>query len=162
MNKQKILEQLIINRKIIRPNIKKWYISLLLFILISSFVFIIWLCITTKLNNLCKIIIGLIFFIIFFEIFMRLLFIEIIKIYQYYAKESIRRRCKCLPSCSEYSIISLRKIFPLVFALAKIKKRLFNTCKGDTYILDYPQKKGEEIYFYKYIETNKNSPNNKT
>lgn len=155
MDKQKILEELIVNRKIERPIIKKRHVIYLTFTLTLSLIFLVWLCLTTKLNKLNKIYIFIILAVFFFEVYLRLFLIQIIKIYQCYAQEDVRRRCKCLPSCSEYTLISLSKIFPLVFAIVKIVKRLFYTCNGGKYILDYPLKKYEQIYFLKYIEKNK-------
>ena len=157
MKQQKILVQLITSRKIIRPVVKKAHIICAFLILILSIVFIVWLCLTAKLNELSKLFIFLIYLLLFFEVYARFVLILIIKIYQRHAREDIRRRCICLPSCSEYSIISLRTIFPLVFALAKIIKRLVDTCKGEKYVLDYPIKRDEEIFFLSYIEQNKDS-----
>lgn len=71
------------------------------------------------------------------ETYSRLLGIKIVECYQHYASEKTRRRCKCVPSCSEYAILCLKK-YPLICALKKIRKRLFVTCKGFDYIIDHP------------------------
>ncbi|MBO5712845.1 MAG: membrane protein insertion efficiency factor YidD [Clostridia bacterium] len=87
-----------------------------------------------------------IYILLLFETYLRFCFIILVKRYQAVAKEETRRRCKCVPSCSEYAILSLKKIFPLLLALLKIRKRLFKTCNGEEYKIDFPLKKmGEEF-----------------
>jgi putative component of membrane protein insertase Oxa1/YidC/SpoIIIJ protein YidD len=56
------------------------------------------------------------------------------------AREETRRRCLCIPSCSDYAIACLKR-FPLIFSFFKIHKRLFKTCKGEMYLIDKPFKK---------------------
>lgn len=75
--------------------------------------------------------------IVTFWLMARRLFIKIIECYQHYAKESTRRKCLCMPTCSEYAIEVLRKDF-LPIALSKIRKRLFVTCKNGFYKIDLP------------------------
>ena len=60
-----------------------------------------------------------------------------IQVYQHFAPEKVRRRCKCKPSCSEYSIEALRK-YGLLKACYKIYIRLTKTCRGSKYIIDNP------------------------
>lgn len=67
----------------------------------------------------------------------RLLSIRIVECYQHYAPETTRRKCKCIPSCSEYAILCLKK-HTLIRALCKIRKRLLVTCQGFDYIIDDP------------------------
>ena len=71
------------------------------------------------------------------ETYGRFFGIKIVECYQHYASEATRRKCKCVPSCSEYAILCLKK-YGLIKALLKIKKRLFVTCQGFDYILDDP------------------------
>ena len=61
--------------------------------------------------------------------------IKIVECYQHYATEQTRRKCLCVPSCSEYAILCLKK-YELIYALIKIRKRLFITCKGYDFIID--------------------------
>lgn len=84
---------------------------------INTLVFILWICVT--------------------ESYGRLLGIKLVECYQHYAAEETRRKCKCVPSCSEYAIICLKK-YELIYALLKIRRRLFVTCKGFDYIIDNP------------------------
>lgn len=63
--------------------------------------------------------------------------INTIRIYQHYAPEEIRRKCLCKPTCSEYAILALKK-YNLIKGLYKIYIRLFKTCRGIEYNIDYP------------------------
>ncbi len=69
--------------------------------------------------------------------FSNFLCIKVIECYQHYAKEETRRRCLCKPTCSEYAICVLKKYF-IFIALYKIYKRLFKTCQGGFYKIDFP------------------------
>lgn len=61
----------------------------------------------------------------------------IVRLYQKCASESTRRRCRCMPSCSEYALLALDKyVWPK--ALWKIYKRLTHTCMEPGYKVDYP------------------------
>ena len=75
-------------------------------------------------------------FILFNEFFLRYFGIVLVKCYQHYASDEMRSTCHCVPSCSEYSILVLKK-YPLIIAFCKIYKRLNKTCNGD-YKEDYP------------------------
>lgn len=67
----------------------------------------------------------------------KFILIKSVECYQHYAKEETRRRCLCMPTCSEYAILTLKK-YPLPVALRKIRIRLFFTCDGGIYIKDFP------------------------
>lgn len=60
-----------------------------------------------------------------------------IQIYQRYAPEHIRRRCKLMPTCSEYCILALKK-YGLLRGTRKSFVRLFRTCDGSGYREDWP------------------------
>ena len=83
------------------------------------------------------IIYAIFMYLFFFELFGRFFGIKIVECYQHYASEGRRRRCLCVPSCSEYAILCFKK-YGLIFAILKIRKRLFVTCKGAAYIIDNP------------------------
>ena len=80
--------------------------------------------------------IPLIFVLIFIHT-LRPLGIVFVKCYQHHASEERRRRCLCKPTCSEYAILCLKK-YIFFYALYKIYKRLFVTCKGEDYKIDMP------------------------
>lgn len=63
--------------------------------------------------------------------------IGIIKIYQHYAPEEIRRRCIFKPTCSEYTIMALQN-YGVIMGLILSYDRLFKRCKGNIYRIDYP------------------------
>ena len=71
------------------------------------------------------------------EFSLRFLGIKTVECYQHYAREETRRKCLCVPSCSEYAILCFQK-YELVYALLKIRKRLYVTCQGFEYIVDNP------------------------
>jgi len=71
------------------------------------------------------------------ETYLRFYGVKLIECYQHYAKTETRRRCRCVPSCSEYAILCLKR-YELIKALIKIGKRLFGTCKGSEFIIDMP------------------------
>lgn len=68
-------------------------------------------------------------------LFARFICVKAVECYQHYAKESTRRKCLCMPTCSEYALLALKHDwFPV--ALCKILKRLFRTCRGGDYKYD--------------------------
>lgn len=79
----------------------------------------------------------LVSYIVFAFLFLSRICIKSIECYQHYAKEETRRKCVCIPSCSEYSIAVLKK-YNLFKALNKIRIRLFETCGGYGYVHDEP------------------------
>ncbi len=68
---------------------------------------------------------------------MRSIFIGLVHLYQHYAPEDIRRRCLLQPTCSEYMILAIEK-YGAVKGAAKGIRRLFFTCRGNIYRIDYP------------------------
>ena len=70
-------------------------------------------------------------------LFLKKICIKAIECYQHYAKDETRRRCVCIPSCSEYSIAVLKK-YNIFKALHRIRIRLFRTCGGYGYVQDDP------------------------
>lgn len=74
---------------------------------------------------------------LFLSMFGRWIAIGCILLYQRYAPESVRRRCCCKPSCSEYAILAFRK-YGLFIGGYKAYRRLFHTCRSGRYVIDYP------------------------
>ena len=87
--------------------------------------------------NKTLLIIGSVAFVFIFMI--KPLLIICIKCYQHYASENIRRSCMCKPTCSEYAIIVIKR-YCLIKALVLIYIRLFKTCTGRIYKIDFPYK----------------------
>lgn len=63
--------------------------------------------------------------------------IGIIRLYQHYAPEVIRRRCLFKPTCSEYAILAVRK-YGAIIGLFKSWYRLVYLCRGNIYRIHYP------------------------
>lgn len=68
---------------------------------------------------------------------LRAAIIGCVRLYQHYAPEELRRRCLFKPTCSEYTILALKK-YGVVIGLIKSYVRLFKKCKGNYYMIDYP------------------------
>jgi len=60
-----------------------------------------------------------------------------VKLYQRYAPEEIRRRCLFMPTCSEYTIMAVRK-YGGIIGLCKGYYRLMYLCRGNIYRIHYP------------------------
>ncbi len=144
--RQKTLEKIVNSRVLVRPNVKKWQVAISFAILPFLLFICIFLIFLSEVSMVWKIILSSFIAIVIFEGYLRFCFLLVVKSYQHYAKEETRRRCKCIPSCSEYAVISLKRVFPLILALLKIRKRLFFTCNGEEYKIDFPTKKTGERY----------------
>ncbi len=68
---------------------------------------------------------------------LRSIIIGILRLYQHYAPEEIRRRCIFMPTCSEYGVLALKKYGALI-GLLKTYDRLIYRCRGNIYRIDYP------------------------
>ena len=145
-SKQKKLEIFVNSRQLARPNIKIWQIVALYAILPFLIFAAIYLPLASNLHIAVKIILPLLLTLAIFEGYVRFCLILLVKYYQKVAKEETRRRCKCVPSCSEYAVLCLKMIFPLFWALLKIRKRLFVTCNGAEYKIDFPTKQMGEKF----------------
>lgn len=139
--KQRKLEEIISQRQLKRPNTKKWQVTLLYSIVPLLFFCAILFSFLLPTTAIFKILVFILLLLFTFELYIRFCLLQTVKCYQHYAKEETRRRCMCVPSCSEYAIICLEKIFPLTVALIKIRIRLYKICKGGDYKLDFPFKK---------------------
>ena len=133
---QKLLEKYQSNRQLPRPKTNVIAILLLCAVFIAILAIGVWLLCHAK-HSVWKIIFLALLLLLFSELYLRYLGVKIVECYQHYAKEETRRRCLCVPSCSEYAILCFRK-FELIYALIKIRKRLYVTCRGDDFIIDFP------------------------
>ena len=139
--KQRKLEQFIHQRELRRPSNKKYKVVILFSISLLLIPCTIVFPLLLSIAMIYKFLLSMALLISTFEIYIRFCLIQTVKCYQHYAKEETRKRCMCVPSCSEYAIICLERIFPLIIALFKIRTRLYKTCKGEDYKLDFPFKK---------------------
>ena len=124
-------------RTLPRPKTKKANVA----IAISIFILLIAVCIVlnciVEVPLLYEIFVSILVYALLTEFSLRYIGIKLVECYQHYASEETRRKCLCIPSCSEYAILCLKK-FELIYALIRIRKRLFVTCKGNSYIIDFP------------------------
>lgn len=66
----------------------------------------------------------------------KVIFVSVIELYQHYAPERIRRKCVCMPSCSVYATMAIKK-YNTVKAIRLILTRL-SDCHGTVCFIDYP------------------------
>ena len=134
---QKRLEIYIQNRPLSRP--KTTIISVLVWIFIylflSTALAVVVICSFQIVKYKWLVYLGS--YIVLAFLFLKKICIKSIECYQRYAKEETRRKCVCIPSCSEYSIAVLKK-HNIFKALHKIRVRLLKTCGGYGYVQDEP------------------------
>lgn len=139
--KQKKLEKIVDSRILKRPATKKWHVAVCFVVLAALLSGAGILTFAIETETVYNVLLFLSSAVIIAETYLRFCLIEAVKCYQHYAREETRRLCKCIPSCSEYALISLKRIFPVLVALLKIRKRLYVTCDGGDYKIDFPTKK---------------------
>ena len=149
--KQRKLEAFISRRQLRKPTTKKWQVILFFLgvplLIFGAVVFSFYLPIAT----IFQISVFILLILSIFEVYIRFCLLQTVKCYQHYAKEKTRRRCMCVPSCSEYAILCLGKVFPLTLALIKIRIRLYKTCRGEDYKLDFPFRKWNTEFEKKHL-----------
>lgn len=131
-----IAKKYVLERPLIRPKTNILHVI----IIILLYATICWILASTLINHFNiqrRVLTYFIVYFICFCIISKVLFIQLIKCYQHYAPEHIRRKCLCKPTCSEYAITVLKKYLTIV-ALFKIVNRLFFTCRGKIYKIDEP------------------------
>ena len=133
---RKIASDYVLRRELIRPKTNiinaAYFLSLLLLVCFAA-------SIIMKLL-FEKIPFTLVFFLVFFSIMFILLkkvIIGIVEIYQHYMPEQLRRSCLCMPTCSEYMILAVKK-YGALKGMRKGLYRLIHTCQGIDYKIDYP------------------------
>lgn len=123
-------------RKLVRPRInwlKICVFSLIPFVVIAVVFAILYTC---DIDFIVGVGIALAFFLVYIVIITKRTIICIIKLYQKFAPESIRNKCRFEPSCSEYMIISIEKYGLRKGMKAGIKRlKRCNTSDGG---YDYP------------------------
>lgn len=169
---QDIAETYVLEKSLERPNtdLKKVLICMCVFLMINMCIIILLynlferLGISGKLNikiinfksqneTLFFIALMVIVFGISLVVSARFIIIGAIKLYQHYAPEHVRRRCLCMPTCSEYGIMVVKK-YGVIIGFYKIYIRLFKRCRGNIYTIDYPslhkKKKNSGLFNNKY------------
>lgn len=124
-------------RKLKRPKVSLLKI-LLLFILLPAVVLaaLIVLLIHLGLPETTTLFIAAIILLAYILLTTKRLFINVIKLYQKYAPDSLRNKCRFEPSCSEYMILAIEK-YGLIKGIQKGIERL-NRCNIDGGGFDFP------------------------
>lgn len=146
ISKEQILEKLLYDnndprsryyvRTLNRPSIR-WFRIIVLFLgwisLWIGMTVVIWLC-SGKLS--ISVLCGMIISVAGLVAFARRIVICCVKIYQRYAPDRVRNKCRFEPSCSEYMIMAVRKYG----ALRGVRKgiRRLRRCNLDGGGYDYP------------------------
>lgn len=132
-----VLEKYAMERTLPRPKTNAWTISLLVltYLLFSFFAAFTLICFFEISGYRWAV--YLLSCVVFALMFLKIFCIKLIECYQHYAKEETRRRCICVPSCSEYAIAVLKK-YNVFKALHKIRIRLITTCGNFGFLHDDP------------------------
>lgn len=124
-------------RKLKRPKVSLAKI-LLLFIFLPAVVLaaLIFLLIHLGLPETTTLFIAAIILLAYILLTTKRLLINVIKLYQRYAPDSLRNKCRFEPSCSEYMILAIEK-YGLIKGIQKGIERL-NRCNIDGGGFDFP------------------------
>lgn len=124
-------------RKLKRPKIS-WFRTILLFILLPAIVLAALIVVLQHLglSMTQTIVIAAIVLLVYVLLTVKHVFICAIKIYQRYAPDSLRNKCRFEPSCSEYMILAIEK-YGLIKGLQKGICRL-KRCNIDGGGYDFP------------------------
>ena len=138
---QELVRKYVLKRQLYRPNIT--YLKSAVIILSTIVVLIILAVISyyalASLGFIFKkVIYYSVFLLVAFIIGARWLAILIVRLYQHYASEEIRRRCLLKPTCSEFAIIVIKK-YGLLIGGIKTWIRLNYKCRGNVYYIDEPK-----------------------
>ena len=153
---QENAEYYVLKKQLVRPNtnLKKVMLKILFFLILNLmssillYEFLSWLGFINSFSEKLPdfwykysfasiILLMIILSIISFLIYVKRAIIGMIKLYQHYAAEDVRRRCLFKPTCSEYTIMAIEK-YGVFLGLYKGYDRLFKRCKGNIYRIDYP------------------------
>lgn len=110
-------------RKLNRPKIYWWKVCIAVLIPIIFVLSILLLPEFTHLSKMALYITIISFFVLYFAILGKRIIICLIHIYQRYAPDDIRNKCRFEPSCSEYMILAMEK-YGFFRGLTKGIKRL--------------------------------------
>lgn len=123
-------------RKLNRPKINWLRVILSLFLLPVLLFLISWLLIAKGVSAVICIIASLLILLIYTAIRLKSAVICAVRIYQRFAPDSIRNKCRFEPSCSEYMILALEK-YGLFKGLLKGIDRM-KRCNINDGGFDYP------------------------
>jgi len=132
----KIVRDYVLRRELIRPKTNivnaAYFLSFLLFVC-----FVVSMIMKFLFENIPFMLVYILTFFFMMFILLKKIIIGLVEIYQHYMPESFRRRCLCMPTCSEYMILAVKK-YGALKGILKGFYRLKHTCKGFVYKFDYP------------------------
>ena len=137
---RELVRKYVIERELHRPSITYFKAFIIFLTTILGELLIGWLgfyLIVQKYYITKKTIYLIIVILVFFLFNGRFFAVLLIKLYQHYAPESIRRRCLLKPTCSEFAIIVIKK-YGLLIGGIKTWIRLNYKCRGNVYYIDEP------------------------
>jgi putative component of membrane protein insertase Oxa1/YidC/SpoIIIJ protein YidD len=122
-------------RELFRPGttIKQTLKHTMIFILVVSGIAIMIFFLT----NFSLLLVIIVCFLLGLMICSKRIIIGLVRLYQHYAPEYVRRKCLLMPTCSEYMILAVQK-YGTLRGLYKGIYRLLITCRGTVYKIDYP------------------------
>lgn len=123
-------------RKLNRPSINWFLIVLFLFIWILLVTALVFVLLYYKVCALWIVISSILLSVIYCAVFSKSIVITSIHLYQRYAPDSIRKRCRFEPSCSEYMLLAIDK-YGLFRGVLKGINRI-KRCNANSGGFDYP------------------------
>lgn len=144
--RQKKLEAFVLARPLCRPGTKKWQVAAEFAALPLLSAAAVFAALLSPLPAAWRAAVCAAGLAAVAEGYLRFCLVQAVRCYQHYAAEETRRRCKCVPSCSEYAVLAFCRVFPLLLAVLKIRRRLLRTCNGEEYKVDFPSRRMGERF----------------
>ncbi len=123
-------------REIIRPKINWFLIALFIITPVALSLALGFLLKTLEATTLLKVLSIIGFNLLYLFVFLKQIVITLVKLYQFFAPEKVRLRCRFEPSCSQYMILAIEK-YGLFKGLKKGINRL-KRCNVKDGGYDYP------------------------
>lgn len=123
-------------RKIVRPQINWAKIGFVLFVPLAFLLLVILFAPKLGLSKEIAGMFAICFLLVYFSVFAKRAVIALIRVYQRFAPETIRNKCRFEPSCSEYMILAIEKYGLFKGVKSGIKRLKRCNVNGGGY--DYP------------------------
>ena len=119
-------------RQLVRPEVRWFRLIVCILSVLLPILACIWVWQKQEIPPVIKVLLtGAVLVVIW--IAARQLVLHMITVYQHFAPEEVRRRCKCFPSCSEYTAQAVRKYGPVrgLFLGYRRLRRCGSQVRGD-------------------------------
>jgi putative component of membrane protein insertase Oxa1/YidC/SpoIIIJ protein YidD len=133
---RKLVSDYVIRRELIRPK-TNIFIAFLFVLSLLFGCFGISAIIRIFNKDISPKIVFIFFFLLAFVVLSKKIIICVVQIYQHYSPELVRRKCICMPTCSEYMILAVKK-YGTIRGVYKGIYRILKKCRGTDYKIDYP------------------------